>query len=54
MQGTGKMSKQGKPFVCMNTGKEGMPKTMSCALRVSMDKLRRAFLSFVKEVASCE
>ncbi len=44
-------SKQGKLFACMNTSKEGMPKTASSsALRMSMDKLRRAFLSFVKEV----
>ncbi len=44
-------SKQGKLFACMKTSKEGMPKTASCAVRVSMDKLGRVFLSFVKEVA---
>ncbi len=35
----------------MKTSKEGIPKTASCAVRVSMDKLGRVFLSFLKEVA---
>ena len=43
-------SKQGKLFACMRTSKEGIPKEASCAVRVSMDKLGRVFLSFVKEV----
>ena len=34
----------------MKTSKEGIPQTASCAIRVSMDKLGRVFLSFVKEV----
>lgn len=45
-------SKQGKLFACMKTSKEGIPKTSQCAIRVSMDKLGRVFLSFVKEVES--
>ncbi len=43
-------SNQGKLFACMKASKEGMPKTAPCAVRVPMDKLRRVFLSFVKEV----
>ena len=34
----------------MKSSKEGLPMTASCAVRVSMDKLGRVFLSFVKEV----
>jgi transposase len=43
-------SKQGKLFCCMKKSKEGIHKTASCAVRVSMDKLGRVFLSFVQEV----
>ncbi len=41
-------SKQGKLFACMKTSKEGIPKTASCAVRVSMEKLGRVFLIFMK------
>lgn len=43
-------SKQGKFFKGMKTGKEKLPLKVECAVRVSMDKLGRVFLSFVKEV----
>ncbi len=43
-------NKQGKPFACMKTSMDGMPEMASYTLRVSMDKLRRVFLSFVKEM----
>ncbi len=44
-------SKQGKLFACMKTRKEGIPKTASCAVMESMDKLGRVFIIFMKKVA---
>ncbi len=35
---------------CMEINKERIPSTASCAVKVSMDKLGRVFISFVKEV----
>jgi hypothetical protein len=48
-------SKQGKFFKDMKTGKEKLPLCVEFAVRVTVDKLGRVFLSFVKEVeAVCE